>query len=434
MMKLNNQLLNLWVRNLEVVATVMLLVYFLGLNLPSPLLKLMNILSYPIIAILIGLHWKRFSWVATRDILLLLLIGIAYASVFWSADLDRTLGGCRGLLRTFLFGAYLTTRYTLKEQLKILAWVFAIGAILSLVLILAIPSYANADEHLGAWQGVFTHKNVLGYAMTLGAILSLIFVIKKQKLNWLAWSGFCLTVALVVLARSSSALVTLLSLLLLMPIYKLVTQRYKLRVILLSMTCILAFIGGILIFHSLENILVNILREGVTFNGRTPIWSLIIEKTWEKPWLGYGYNAFWQSDAGVEVILNTWAPNDIVIDNSSFNAHNGYMELLPQLGFIGISLYAMILARVFFKAFILLLFTKKIEFFWLLQFLVFMSVANIGDVFVSILGTNSYACIYISVCLSTAVEWKRIVVNKQRYVKTNINQTNRIYYSNSKSL
>jgi O-antigen ligase len=400
-MRLNNQLLNWWTKNLEVIVTVIWLLYFIGVRTPSPIPQMMKALSYVIIFILVILHWKRLSWVATRDIPLLLLLGTVLASVFWSVNPELTLDGCRGLLRTFLFGAYFTIRYSIVEQMKILAWVFGIGAILAL-----------------AWQDIFLHKNILGYAMTIGAILFLLTAIKDRRINWLVWSGFALSVFLLLLARSSGSLVTLLVLLSLMPVYKLVRQHYKLRVILLSMVCILVCSVAIFIFANVETILVDILNEGITFNGRTPIWNLVIEKTLERPWLGYGYNAFWKSDAGMYVINNTWAEYDKEnVINSSFNSHSGYFELLPQLGFLGISLYAISLITVFTRVFNLLLATKKIEFFWLLQLLIFISVANIGDMFVSILGsTSSYSSIYVSICLSTAIEYRRIRVSQNQYV------------------
>jgi O-antigen ligase len=405
----------------------------MGVALPSPLPKLMNVLTYPIIAILVILHWKRLSWVATRDISLLLFVGTAFASVFWSVKLGGTLGGFRGLLRTFLFGAYLTTRYSLKEQMKILAWVFGIGAILSLAVALAIPSYGTRGK--GVWMGIFAHQNLLGFAMTIGAILFLLTAIKERKPNWLAWSGFGLAVVLTVLTHGSGPLVSLLLLLLLTPVYKLVRQQYKLRVILLSMICILAGSAAIFIFANLETILVDILGEGLTFNGRTPIWDLIVEKTWERPWLGYGYNAFWKSDAGAYVILHTWASNEGAKEavEQGFNAHNGYFELLPQLGFLGISLYAISLVTVFVRVFILLGSTQKIEFFWLLQFLVFISVSNLGDAMaISILApNNSYTAIYVSICLSTAIEWRRI--SKKHYFKRERNKLD-LHCSDSKIL
>jgi exopolysaccharide production protein ExoQ len=435
-MRLNNQLLNLWVRNLEVPATIILLLYFFSTGFPPPVPKLMNILSYPVIAVLVSLHWKRISWVAIRDLPLLLLVGLAFASALWSADLEMTINGCRGLLRTLLLGAYFATRYSLKEQMKILTWVLGIAAILTVMTVIIIPSYgmAGRSDHPGALQGIFNHKNSLGYAMTLGAVLFLLTAIQERKPNWLAWSGFALTIVLTLLAYSSSALMSLLLLLSLIPVYQLIKQHYKLQVVLLSLTCILAIGAAVFILGNSETIIVDILGEKANFSGRTPIWDLILEKTLERPWLGYGINAFWSSDAGVDVILNTWAPNEYAINGEGFNAHSGYFAFLPQLGFLGIFIYAVGFVTVFIRVFILLLSTKKIEFFWFFQLLVFLTVTNFADQMVSILGSTSYTSIYVSICLSTAVEWRRIQANHKRYARSNIGKPNRSYLSESKIL
>ena len=438
-MRLNNQLLNFWARNLEVVVTIIWLIYFLGLRLPSPLPKLFNALSYPIMAILIILNWKRLShlsWVATRDIPLLLLIGAALASWFWSADQGSTLNGCRGLLRTFLFGAYFTTRYSLKEQMKILAWVFGTAAILTVIAVLTVPSYgfAGRSDHPLALQAIFSHKNSLGYAMALGASLFLITAIKERKSNWLAWGGFGLTSLLTVMSFSSAARVSLLLLLSLMPIYQLVRQNYKLKVILVSMGCILACGVALLIFVNFDRIIVDILGESLTFGSRTPIWDLIIEKTLERPWLGYGLNAFWRSDAGKDAMIYSWGMIEEAIAGGDFNAHSGYFSFLPQLGFLGVSLYVISFVTVSIRVLNLLLSTKKIEFFWFLQFLVFLIVTNFTDQMVSILGSTSYTSIYISICLSTAVELRRIRVSHQRYLRTNSSKFDCSYCKESEIL
>ena len=176
-MKLNRKLLNHRLRNIEVVVTVIWLIYFIGIDVPSPIPQLMKALSYGIIAILTGSYWKRLSWVATRDIPCLLMIGTALASVLWSENVGMTLDGCRGLLRTFLFGSYLATRYSLKEQMKILVWVFGIVAILSLVVPLAIPSYWLSE----GWKGICPHKNLFGSTMTIGAIIFLITALNERR-------------------------------------------------------------------------------------------------------------------------------------------------------------------------------------------------------------------------------------------------------------
>ncbi|WP_171975532.1 O-antigen ligase family protein [Brasilonema sennae] len=398
---MNNQLMNRWVRNLEFGVSVIWLLYFMGVKLPSPFTTLLNALSYPIIAILVILRWKRLPYVATRDIPLLLFIGTTLASVLWSGNQNMTLKGIGGLLRMLMFGAYFATRYSIKEQMKILSWVFGIAAILSLALALVIPSYGIDKE---GWTGIFPYKNFLGYTMSLAAILFLLTAFKERSQNWFAWIGFGLAVSLIMLAHSSGSLVNILLLVSLIPLYQLVKQHYKLRVIFLGIVCVLVGGTALFILGNLETILVDILGKSLELNGRTPIWTLAIEKGMEKLWLGYGYNAFWSSDAGIYIMINTWSG----LRETGFNSHNSYLELFLNLGFIGLFLYAISLVIVFIKAVILLRSTQQIEFIWHIQLLIFLSVASMADTNFIMSAASSYCCIYISTSLSTAIEFERI--------------------------
>ena len=205
-----------------------------------------------------------------------------------------------------------------------------------------------------------------------------------------------------------------------MPIYKIVKQHYKLKVVILSLIAILAGSAVILIIGNLDTILVDIIGKDTTFNGRIPIWNLIIEKVRERPWLGYGYNGFWSSDAGLDVILNSWAANsrgNLSLDDVSFNAHSGYYETLSELGFLGISLYAISLVTVLIRVSTLLALTKRIEFFYCFQVILFICVASFAAVYFQAFSANStFSCLYISICLSTAIEWRRIKIRKKQYL------------------
>lgn len=392
------------VERLELVVTVFWLLYFMDANVPPPIPgSIVNSLSYPFVAILLALHWKQIAYVASRNIPLLVFVSMAMFSLVWSADFSNTLGINRGLIRTFIFGAYFATRYSLKEQMKILAWVIGIAAVLSLVVCLAIPSYGIGED---GWQGIFPYKNFMGRSMVLGAILFLLMTFNKSRQHWISWIGFGLTILLAVLSQSSTSILLLLLLLSQMPLYGLIQQQYKLRVILLSLACILIGAVVMLIVANQEIILVDVLGEGTTFNGRTPIWSLIIETvSQERPWLGYGYGAFWTSDAGVHVILNTWA-SDLAIPES-FNAHSVYLEIFANLGLLGLILYGIVFITVSIQSAILLLSDKKIEFFWLFQLLLFTSLASLADVGLGISATNAYGILSIAACMSISLEYQR---------------------------
>jgi O-antigen ligase len=74
------------------------------------------------------------------------------------------------------------------------------------------------------------------------------------------------------------------------------------------------------------------------FNGRLPIWTLMVDKVSERPWFGYGYAGFWTSDEAMVILTNTWAAST-ASEGIRFNAHNGYLDMVLQLGFSGLLLY-----------------------------------------------------------------------------------------------
>jgi len=392
------------VEKLEVAATVFWLLYFLDVNIPPPIPPgAINALSYPAVALLVALHWKQVAYVATRNIPLLLFLALAMFSTVWSADLDSTLDISRGLLRTFLFGAYFTARYRLKEQMQILVWVIGLAALLSLLVCMGVPGYGIGEQ---GWQGIFPYKNYMGRAMVLGGILLVTLALNNWQ-NWFYWMGFGLTFFLAIVSQSSTSVLLLILLLAQMPLYGLVKQEYRVRVILLSLACVI--FSGILmiVVAQQETILVDILGEGTSFNGRTPIWTLVIDVvTQNRPWFGYGYGGFWTSDAGAHVIANTWASDAGIRDN--FNAHSVYIEMFAYLGIIGSIFYALVFINAAIKGMVLLFARKRLEYFWLYQFLMFIILASLADVGLGVSATNAYGILSIAACLSISLEYQRL--------------------------
>src|SRR5215208_587355 len=88
----------------------------------SPTTQIVWLSMYGITALLVAARWPQVVYVATRDKLLLLLLGVAVISVLWSVAPELTLRRSVGLIGTTLFGAYLATRYSRRELLRLLAW------------------------------------------------------------------------------------------------------------------------------------------------------------------------------------------------------------------------------------------------------------------------------------------------------------------------
>jgi O-antigen ligase len=91
---------------------------------------------------------------------------------------------------------------------------------------------------------------------------------------------------------------------------------------------------GILMLTSVDTILVWSGRDP-TLTGRTLIWQVTWELIQQRPILGYGYGAFWLEGGEPASVLQEavrWATP---------TAHNGYMDLLLELGFVGLILFAL---------------------------------------------------------------------------------------------
>lgn len=360
--------------------------------------------SYGIVGLLIILHWKRVLYVSTADKLLLVLVGLCVTSILWSASPSFTIDEVKALLRSTMLGAYLAARYSIKEQMQLWAWVLGIAALLSIML-----EFKSINA---SWSGLFTYKNFLGQTMTFAAVLFLTMTLKQGKKQWLALSGCIIAAILVFLSQSKSAYLVFGVLLLILPLYKLVKLHYKLRVVLLIFAMLLGGSLIILAIGNLETLLVDILGKDLTFDGRTTIWALMLDKVREQPWLGYGYSGFWTSDHALYVLKNSWALTGGNANvEARFNAHNSFMEVLLQLGFIGLLLYIFsfltTLARSVYLYGFLVDPVERLRIFWILQSLIAIFLFNWSDSN-GVLGSGSMWSFYVSIVFSTVLLQRQV--------------------------
>ena len=76
------------------------------------------------------------------------------------------------------------------------------------------------------------------------------------------------------------------------------------------------------------------LGKDSSLSGRTDIWSMVWQKVLEHPLLGHGYSAFWlgwngRDSADIWLALHWPVPH----------SHNGFLDLLADLGFLGLVLF-----------------------------------------------------------------------------------------------
>ncbi len=301
----------------------------------NSLIKLILLLNYLISFFLLIIRWKKVLCMLSKDRFIWVIVGFAVASILWSYSPDKTLARVLALVGTTLFGLYLTTRYTLKQQLQLLGWMFCLVIVLSFIFGLALRQYGiMGGVHVGAWRGIYNHKNVLGKMMIMSASIFLILAIGTKKNRLFLWCGFGISLILVLLSRSSSALLNFIIILTAFFVFRTLRWRYELMI---PGLIVLAMVGGSLFLGITDNAdaLLGSVGKDATLTGRTDLWPLVIGELLKRPWLGYGYGGFWygwDSAASDVWYASGWNPP---------NSHNGLLDLAIQLGMIGVFIFGL---------------------------------------------------------------------------------------------
>lgn len=368
-------------------------------NEGDPVLRTIWFGIYTVTLLLMATHWKSVIRTAMRDKLLWILIAIALASVLWSSTWWVTLRRDIALIQTTFLGLYMAARYTLNEQLRLLAWTFGLAIILSFVFALAPPNYGVMHDglHDGRWRGIYIHKNSLGSVMDLSVVSFLLLALSDRSYRWFAWAGFGLSAILILLSGSKTALVVLLTLLALLPLYKALRWRRDLVIVVLIAAVLLG--GGFttLLLSNLETAL-GALGKDATLSGRTDLWSVLWEMIWNRPLLGYGYGGFWQGAKG-EASSYVWQ----VVGWEAPHGHNGYLDLWIDLGLLGLSTFVIYFLLNILRGVAWARLTKKPAGLWPLTYLTFFFLANLTESVV-LTQHNILWILYVATVLSMATQ------------------------------
>ncbi|MBX9255132.1 O-antigen ligase family protein [Desmonostoc muscorum CCALA 125] len=364
----------------------------------SSLTKIVFFVIYLITWLLLILRWKTTLYILTKGLSFYPIFILAALSIIWSVDPSITLKNSFTLINTSLFGMYFASRYTLKQQLQLLAWTFGIAIGLSIIFVIALPKYGiQADLDSSKWRGIYTHKNGLGARMVISSIVFFIlgYQDKKHPWRWLLRTGFSFSILLLLLSSSTSSLIILISMITSFFVFKIGRWSYQLMI---PSLIIIATISQILYF-SLSNAadaLLTGIGKDPTLTGRTDLWPLVMDMIWKHPWLGYGYGAFWQGWHGESayIWLNSgWTPN---------HAHNGYLTICLDLGFLGLGLFFLGFFRSYVQGLAWVRITKTGFDIWPVIHMTYVILASLTES--SLLQSNSLNWVlYVAACLSLKV-------------------------------
>jgi O-antigen ligase len=280
------------------------------------------------------------------------------------------------LLATSLFGIYLASRYDLPGQLRLVSISLGIVIGASIAACLAFPRYGIAPADIldePAWQGVLTHKNTLGRLGVLAAlILALYFLRRRRRLTILL--GVLSLFLLVILTSSKTALVYFILGAAAFPFIRAFQRNPAQRKKILVLTA--AVFGGVVgwVGYNWESFVAT-LGKDPTLTGRVALWAMSLDWIGEKPFLGYGYDAFWSAYYGpaadIRMAVN-WlgAPH----------AHNGFINLWLDLGLVGVILFSAVFIQTYRLALSRAYASHTTEGIWPIAFLTFMFVYSLTEI------------------------------------------------------
>ncbi len=227
---------------------------------------------------------------------------------------------------------------------KIIRSILVIYILLTLFAIIFIPD--AIDPGFGSPRGLTLQKNQFGQVMNL-VLLMFLFLRRfdrEKKYFMIDIPGILISVLFIILSKSTTALVSMLYIFALQSVF--LTDRIFVKLgigkVVSTLTIVLVvFLAVYFSFNSnfVEKIVSDYLGKDLTFTGRTEHWEMMLLEVQKHPILGVGYSSFWDVP-GADFRL-------AFIGNS---AHNGYLEILNELGITGFALMILMFFVFFSRA------------------------------------------------------------------------------------
>ena len=292
--------------------------------------------SFFLISILSFLIYFLCSLVKTRGVffnsggkLLIFSLFMIFISGFWADNHFVSFGVGAFLISWYLYISCYIRHVGASRVINQVALFLLLLVCASFIVAVIFPSYGVAiGGHEGSWQGIFTHKNTLGYIALMACVLTVIC-------DWgrfLKAISIAICTLVIVKSKSDAALGFLLLIPSLLVIWKLRLGKYHVSS-LVAFTCLACvLISAMYLWESVEPSFLN---------NRGKIWNFVMSKFWESPIIGHGvyqYPKF--AENSYELIVET-------IGFFVRGAHNGFIDAIYSLGILSL----IPITAIFYRAF-----------------------------------------------------------------------------------
>lgn len=316
----------------------------------APLLFIVQLgaIGAAIIAVLTPLYLylrrRKLGAVLLPRSFLFVLPALALVSVVWSEAPKETLKGALELGITVVAGLLLSSARSQESVLR--------GLSLGFIVYIGVALVQGGTVGIGvgsggeAFSGLTNSKNLLADIASSGAIISMVVAIMGVSRRRWIWAsigllGVALGIQAIAGARSAGAMLGLMmgmgAVGLLLP---LLAAGKIVRAWLTSVVAICLIAVGLCyrwLAQAMVDLGAQVFDKDPTLTGRTYLWYRAADLIAEKPWLGRGYQAFWQQ--GNTDAEGLWQYFGIT-GRGGFTFHNTGVEILVALGWVGLIVIA----------------------------------------------------------------------------------------------
>ncbi len=337
-------------------------------------LQLTSGLIYLSIMFLILARVEKFLHFCKNNLIIIGFLLIPLFSIFWSIAPDVTARRGVALLGTSLFAMYIAFALPADRVIRILAVVYAITAIGSVIIIGALPLYGTHQfgEYAGLWRGLYTQKNEFGATMAMAAIVIFLCPKYTSRERLLGRIFVVLCIFLMLMSESRAAWISFASVCALaLAIWRVGGQGSKTSVKAFLLIVVSISIGAVILKNAIP--LLEIIGKDPTLSGRTDVWALALDRAADRPILGFGYRAYWiERNKSRLMAEESWA-DDIN------HGHNTYLDLFVELGYLGVISFMILIVVLIYKVLSRIRYTSDYINIWAMSSICFILVRGTAE-------------------------------------------------------
>lgn len=305
--------------------------------------------GYAVAVALLARRWTTWSGRRAVITLAVLLPLAVFLSTAWSLERNRTFGQGVLLFGTTVFALYLADRYEDGQLVVLIFGALHVGAALSTIVL--VRHWNGARDPLGQWTGIYFNRNSLGPVAGLGVATGMLLLHRAVSTRRpLAAVGVlaCVLMDGVLLAgsRSATSIGGLGAFVTVAAVGAVATRAARQRSWSAGRTAAVAIVplGAVAIAAvAARAAIFRVLGKNSTLEGRVPLWKLVWGWIRVHPVRGSGFMSIWNRPDYQEQVQNKLFTHEP-------SAHNGYLEVVLGLGFVGglllLALVGVMVARV----------------------------------------------------------------------------------------